>query len=71
MENEKRKVTPYDGRRAKITEKSHPHFNAIAECLGAELTSLGKWGMVFKCIETEIEFFIFNGKEVKWIDCPL
>jgi len=57
----------YEGRRAKIINKNHFHFDAIAKCLGIQRTSIGL-GYVFKCIETDIEFFVFDLKDVKFID---
>lgn len=61
------KPTKFDGKRAKIIAKDHPHYNVIAECKGMSRTPLGL-GMVFKDVETDIEFFVFDGKEVKWVD---
>lgn len=59
--------TPYDGKRAKVIDKEHPWFDTICTCLRAEMTGIG-WGMVFEDIETGHTFFIFKGKQIKWID---
>jgi hypothetical protein len=59
--------TKYDGKRAKVTGKDHPWRDTIAECLGAKVMG-GKWFMIFRDIETDIEFGVDNGNDVKWID---
>ncbi len=59
--------TDFDGKRAKITKRDHPHYDEIATCVGKKRTSIGM-GFIFKSIETDVEFYVFNIKEVKFID---
>lgn len=59
--------TKYDGKRGKVIAKNHPHHNSIAVCKGAAKTGLG-WGIIFKREDTKEEFFIFDGKDIQWID---
>lgn len=61
-----RKPTPYDGKRAEVIAKAHPHYGDIAYCRGAEMTGSG-WGMVFENTETSQSFFVFKGTDIKWI----
>ncbi len=62
----KKKQTPYDGKKAMVIG-DHPHAGATVICLGAEATPSG-WGMVFKNVNTDEEFFVFNGKlHIKWL----
>lgn len=67
MEKEILNKTSYDGKRAKITKRDHPHYDEIAICLGSKKTSIGT-GFVFKDTQSDIEYFVFNIKEVKFID---
>lgn len=60
-------ATLYDGKRALITDKDHPHYNEIAECKGSQMTGIG-WGMLFERIDSEERFFVFKGDKIKWID---
>lgn len=60
--------TEFDGKQARIIDSKHPHYNAIATCMGAEFVSgLGKYGMRFKRLDTNEEFFVFDGKQTRWI----
>lgn len=45
----------------------HPHSGEKATCLGADKTTLG-WAMKFKSDETAIEFYVWNGKDVRWLN---
>ena len=65
MSNANHKTTPYDGKKAVIIG-NHPHKDAVAICHGADLLPTG-WGVKFKRIDDDTEFYVFNGKEVKWI----
>lgn len=57
--------TPYDGKKAVIINE-HPHADAVAICQRAELTYAG-WGLVFKRVDDDTEFFVFHPENVKWI----
>ena len=60
--------TEFDGKKAIVVDKKHPHYGAIATCMGAEFVgALEKHGMRFKRIDTNEEFFVFDGKQTKWI----
>ncbi len=62
------KKTKFDGRQAKIIAKDHPHYGSTSECRGAQfIEALGKWGMIFFNPNSDEEFFVFNGKDVKWV----
>lgn len=60
--------TKFDGKKALVIGAKHPHNGAIAVCMGAELVSaLEKYGMRFERIDTKEQFFVFDGKDVKFI----
>lgn len=67
--NEERIATKFDGWIGEITAQDHPHYGAIVRCLGADrIPQIGfGFGMAFVDIETEIEFYVFDGKDVKWL----
>ena len=68
MEKPERIKTRFDGKQAMVVDKEHPHFSAIDTSMGVEFVgTLNKYGMVFKRIDTGEEFFVFNGKQTKWI----
>jgi len=57
-------VTKFDGKMAMIL-KGHPHAGNIAVCKGADKTPVG-WAMLFMRLDTNDEFYVFDGKLVKW-----
>jgi hypothetical protein len=57
--------TEFDGKKARILKK-HPHFGAIAMCVGCDRTLIG-WGLVFKRLDTNETFFIFKPNEIEWV----
>lgn len=59
--------TQFDYKRACIIDKTHPYYASCAVCMGVDLTDIG-FGMKFKCLKTNEEFYVFNGKSVEWID---
>lgn len=59
------KETEFNNKKAMILN-GHPHKGEIATCLGSDKTALG-WAMKFKSDETEIEFYVWNGKDVHWL----
>ena len=67
--SESRITTKFDGWIGKIIAQDHPHYGAIVRCLGADkVAGIGfGFGMAFVDIETEIEFYVFDGKDVKWL----
>jgi len=60
------KKTKFDGKKAMIIG-DHPHEGATSICLGADKTNCG-WGILFKNTNSEEEFYVFDGKNIKWID---
>jgi len=58
--------TEFDNKKAMILN-DHPHSGEKATCLGADKTTLG-WAMKFKSDETAIEFYVWNGKDVRWLN---
>jgi len=58
--------TEFDGQRAKIAS-SHVHGGKIAICQGADKTAAG-WAMKFKEEDSGLEFYVFNGRDVKWLE---
>ena len=60
------KQTKFDGKKALIIDKNHPHYEVTAICMGADLTNIG-WGMKFKNVNSDEEFYVFDGKGVRWI----
>lgn len=58
--------TEFDGQRAKIAS-SHAHGGKIAICQGADKTAAG-WAMKFKEEGSGLEFYVFNGKDVNWLE---
>lgn len=67
MEETKHKKTDFFGKKAMIIGKGHPHYNATAICMGAGNTDIG-WGMKFKNINTNEEFYVFDGEEVMFLN---
>ena len=57
--------TEFDGKRGIIIDTEHPHYGKSGISIGVQNTNAG-YGMLFKADEGE-EFFVFNGKQVKWI----
>lgn len=57
--------TEFDGKKALIIGV-HPHTGVTAICMGADLTNAG-WGMKFRNANTGEEFYVFNGKNARWI----
>lgn len=55
----------YRGNKAEITG-DHPHSGCIAECIGVEKTMIGL-GVKFKRTDSTEEFFVFDGKNVRWL----
>lgn len=64
---EKHIETKFDGKKAIVIAKDHPHYNAVAICKGADRTCAGL-GMKFEDVNTYEEFYVFNGKEIQWVN---
>jgi len=62
----KHKNTEFDNKKALILN-DHPHSGETAICLGADKTTIG-WAMKFRNEDTNIEFYVWNGKDVRWIN---
>jgi len=61
------KQTEFDGRRAMIIAKNHPHKGELALCIGAQFNvALGVWRMVFKNERTGQEFEVGGGGDILW-----
>lgn len=59
-------MTQFNGDLAKIIDVNHPHYEALAICKGIEKVS-GEYAMRFKREDSKEEFFVFNGKQIKWL----
>ena len=60
------KETEFDNKKAMILN-DHPHKGEKATCIGSDKTTLG-WAMKFKSDETGIEFYVWDGKDVRWLN---
>ena len=60
-----RQKTKFDGKKALIVGKKHPHNGATCECMGLEETNVGL-GLVFKRNDTNEEFFVFKPEDIIW-----
>lgn len=58
-------ATKFDGNEATIINPDHPHFESNVICLGADHTIVG-YAMKFKRIDTDEEFYVFHGRQIKW-----
>jgi len=58
--------TKFDNKKALILN-NHPHSGEVAVCMGADKTNLG-WAMKFKSTETQIEFYVWSGNDIQWIN---
>jgi hypothetical protein len=58
--------TEFYGRKAIVINKGHPQCGHIGTCLGANKTLLG-WQMKFRRDDTGQEFYVKDGKDVRWI----
>lgn len=59
--------TKFDGKKAIVIAKKHPHYNSVAICKGSNRTCVGI-GMKFEDVNTYEEFYVFDDKEVMWIN---
>lgn len=65
--NKENLISQFDGNKAIIIDKEHPHFDCMAICKGVEHTSVG-YAMRFSRDGTKEEFFIYHGRQIRWID---
>lgn len=62
--NKEQFLIKYKGKTAEIIGV-HPHTGCTAECIGSDKTLAGL-GVKFKRLDTSEEFYVFDGKNVRW-----
>ena len=62
-----RQATQFDGKKALIVGKKHPHEGKTAVCVGADVAKIiNKPALIFKDSDDH-EFFVFEPKDIQWI----
>ena len=59
--------TEFDGRKALVINPGHVQCGQEGICLGAEETKSLGWRMIFRNTQTGEEFYVYNGKDIRWI----
>lgn len=54
----------YNGSEVRITDRKHPHHNAVGKVIGGESTGIG-YGFKIKRFDTQEEFFVFDPNHLK------